>query len=143
MEREQERYSRAAILYAQSLTLFHALDDSYGAARCLDGLASVACALNAHGRAARLAGAAAALRESLGTPLPPIDRVVVEHDMARARAQLGDAAFAAAWAAGMALPVHQAISEALDGQDCIEPECDLQIPENAQGQVDTEPRDLR
>ena len=37
-----------------------------------------------------------------------------QRNIAAARAQLGESAFAAAWAAGRALPLEQAIAEALE-----------------------------
>jgi tetratricopeptide (TPR) repeat protein len=64
-------------------------------------------------QAARLFGAAEALRAALGAPLPPAERAAYEHDVAATRAQLDAAAFAAAWADGRALPLHQAIADAL------------------------------
>ncbi|MFF3086151.1 BTAD domain-containing putative transcriptional regulator [Streptomyces nojiriensis] len=54
--------------------------------------------------AAALLGTAAALRESLGTPLPPAERHDVDRATARLRARLGDDAFATAFAHGRALP---------------------------------------
>ncbi|MFE5804890.1 hypothetical protein [Streptomyces sp. NPDC056491] len=54
--------------------------------------------------AAALLGTAAALRESLGTPLHPAERHDVDRAEARLRAALGEEAFAAALAHGRALP---------------------------------------
>ncbi|MEV5824672.1 BTAD domain-containing putative transcriptional regulator [Spirillospora sp. NPDC052242] len=54
--------------------------------------------------AARLLGAAAALRAAVGAPLPDAERGDVDRITARARAALGDAAFAAEFAAGEADP---------------------------------------
>jgi hypothetical protein len=56
------------------------------------------------GLTARLLGAAAALREAAGMPLPPVYRKQYDHVVAIARTQLGDAAHTAAWAAGNKLP---------------------------------------
>ncbi len=53
--------------------------------------------------AARLFGAAAALRITAGMPLPPVFRTDYDHLMAMVRTQLGAAAFAAAWAEGNTL----------------------------------------
>ena len=64
-------------------------------------------------RAARLYGAAAALRERLGAAVVPWERPAHERDLAAVRAALGPAAFAAAWAAGAALPLEAAVAEAL------------------------------
>jgi tetratricopeptide (TPR) repeat protein len=77
-----------------------------------EGLAGVA-AQRQPARAARLFGAAEALRETIGAPLPPINRADYERDVAAARAQLHEDAFAAAWAAGRAMTLEQAIAEAL------------------------------
>ena len=66
-------------------------------------------------RAARLFGAAAALRESANFPLSPVMRADYERDLAVARTQLDVTTFAAAWAAGRALTLEQAITEALEG----------------------------
>ena len=62
-------------------------------------------------RAARLLGASAALREEIGTPLPPIVRTDHDHASNAAREALGEEAFEAAWAAGHAMSLEEAISE--------------------------------
>jgi hypothetical protein len=66
-------------------------------------------------RAARLFGAAEALHEAIGKPLPPFLRADYDRDVAAVHAQLDDATFDAAWAAGQALSLEQAIAEALAG----------------------------
>jgi hypothetical protein len=64
-------------------------------------------------RAARLWGAAEALRERLGAPLPPNDRAEYERDVAAVRQALGAERFAIAWVAGRSLTEEQAIAYAL------------------------------
>jgi hypothetical protein len=64
-------------------------------------------------RAARLGGAAQALRDAMGAPLTPADREAFAPVVAAARAALGDAAFTAGWEAGRGLPLEQAVREAL------------------------------
>ncbi len=64
------------------------------------------------GEAARLLGAAARIRERTGTLVPTRDRVAYERDVAATRATLGEEAFAAAWTAGEALPLKEAVAEA-------------------------------
>jgi predicted ATPase len=69
-------------------------------------------------RAARLGGAAAALREALGIPLSPLQpHLRADHELAMQalRAALGEEVFAAAWAAGRALPLEEAVAQALEG----------------------------
>jgi hypothetical protein len=76
----------------------------------LEGFAHVAGAEGDAERAARLFGAAEALREALGAPLPPVERAHYDRSVAATRAALGEEAFAAAWAEGRALSLEQAIA---------------------------------
>jgi hypothetical protein len=84
-------------------------------AESLEGLARLAGDGGRMERAARLLGAAEAIRDALGAPLPPVRRAEYEQCVAEARAALGEEALAAAWAQGKALSVDQAIADALDG----------------------------
>jgi non-specific serine/threonine protein kinase len=81
---------------------------------CLLGLAALAAQEGGPERAARLWGAAAALREAHGLHLPALLRARSEGYAAAARAQVGEAAFAAAWAAGRAMTLEQAVADALE-----------------------------
>jgi predicted ATPase/DNA-binding CsgD family transcriptional regulator len=58
----------------------------------------------------RLLAAAHSLRESLGTPSPQSEGEDVERHLAAARAQLGEARFAATWAEGCAMSLEQVVS---------------------------------
>jgi non-specific serine/threonine protein kinase len=64
-------------------------------------------------RAARLLGAAAALREQMGAPLGSQGRAHIERATAQARTTLGEDAWEAAFAAGRALSLEEATAEAL------------------------------
>jgi predicted ATPase len=64
-------------------------------------------------RAARLAGAAAALREAMGAPLPPAGRLDHDRALALIHAALGSARFATLHAEGRALPWRHAVVYAL------------------------------
>ena len=79
-------------------------------ASCLEGLAGVSLAQGASAWAARLWGTAAALREAIGTPLPPVERADYECSVASARVQLGEKAFAVAWAEGRTMTPEQAFA---------------------------------
>jgi PAS domain S-box-containing protein len=83
---------------------------------CLAGLGSAAALDEAPERAAQLWGAAEHLRVTLGCRPAPAARAAYERQLALARAQLGEAAFAAAWAAGEALSLEQAVAVALGEQ---------------------------
>jgi hypothetical protein len=65
-------------------------------------------------RAARLCGAAAVVRETLGAPIPSPERTELEEAVAPARAALGEEQWAAAFAAGRALTLEEAVAEALE-----------------------------
>jgi non-specific serine/threonine protein kinase len=68
-------------------------------------------------RATRLLGVATILLESVGTRLDPLDQVEYDHNVADARARLGDEAFATAWEQGRALTLDEAVSLAMgEGQ---------------------------
>jgi non-specific serine/threonine protein kinase len=105
-----------AALLRESLALRRQLGEPAGIAECLEGLAAVAAGRGdacGPARATPLLGAAAALRERLHTPLPAPDRARHEATVARARAALGDAAWAAAEATGRELPLEETIAAAL------------------------------
>jgi hypothetical protein len=103
----------ARALFLESLAIRRLRCARLGLVECLEGLAAVEGMIGCRERAARLFGAAAALRQSLGTPLPPADRP--EHDccVAALRAELGVAAFAAAWGAGERMMLETALGEAV------------------------------
>lgn len=110
---DQGAPDRAAARYRESLSLYRELQDRLGVARCLEGMAEIAGTCGDAGRAGRLCGAAAALRAAIGVQLPVGRRANVERTTAVARAALGEADFTAAWAAGQAMSLEQAIAEAL------------------------------
>jgi len=76
----------------------------------LEGLAVVAAAQGETTWAVRLLAAAAALRDSLGAPLPPVYGADYERCVAAARAQLGEQAFAVMWAEGRGMTWKQALA---------------------------------
>jgi predicted ATPase/DNA-binding CsgD family transcriptional regulator len=111
--RAQGEYAEAAALYAESLTLrWERVGDKVGIAGSLRGLASIAAHIGAYARAARLYGAAEAVREAIGAPVPR-HHPPSEEAIAKARADLGEAVFAAAWNEGRGLTLADAVAEAL------------------------------
>jgi len=109
---ERDTQNAAAAL-GESLALERAIGSKPGIARSLAGLAGVAGARGQPQRAARLFGTVAALLETIGADLEPADRVDYHRNVVSARAMLNAEAFAAAWAAGRALTLEQAVIEAL------------------------------
>ncbi|MGH2615017.1 MAG: ATP-binding protein, partial [Thermomicrobiales bacterium] len=106
--RDRGQYWEAAALYAEALTLHWDDGDSGRIASCLTGLGIVAALAGQGERAARLCGAAEALRETIGAPIPRY-RGQFERAIGAARTALGEQAFAAAWAAGRALSLVDAV----------------------------------
>jgi len=106
VEAYQGDLSTAHILYEESLSIArvgYKLDIASG----LEGLANVVAAQGELAWATRLWGAAEALRDTMGAPLPPLERPDYEHATATARTALGAEAFAAAWAAGKTMTLEQ------------------------------------
>jgi non-specific serine/threonine protein kinase len=110
--RDQRQDERALTLFAEGLTLFSDLGDRRMVALVLDGIAGLAGCWQQAERAARLFGAAAAVLQASGLPVEPAYRAAHERGVAATRASLGDEAFTAAWTAGAALPLDQAVAEA-------------------------------
>jgi non-specific serine/threonine protein kinase len=89
---------------------------AYGA-YCLESFAGLAGARAQGARAARLWGAAEALRANIGAPLPLDAHLLYEPSMAAARAQLGEAAWEATFAEGSAMSPEEAAAYALGEND--------------------------
>jgi predicted ATPase len=111
--RDQGDYTAARSLHEESLAICRELGDKLGIAYLLEGFVALAAAQGQPGRALRLAGAAAALREAIGAPLPPTYQAEFERHLETARQALGEEASATALAAGWAMTMEQAIEYAL------------------------------
>lgn len=116
MAREQGDATRATALCRESLTLFHAVADRAGVLECLATLALLAAEGGEQRRAALLGGAAAALRDVIGTALPPRVEAAHAHLVSVAPAGMDEPSFHAAWARGQALPLESVIAVALGGE---------------------------
>jgi len=106
----QGDYTTARALSVRSLTLASKVGDNRDIVLYLEGLADVVAAQGESTWAARLWGSAEALRETMGTPIWPIERARYERTVAAARASLGEKAFAAAWAEGRGMTPEQALA---------------------------------
>jgi predicted ATPase/transcriptional regulator with XRE-family HTH domain len=110
---DQADPDRAGAYFAESLVLRQDQAHRPGMTASLAGLARVAASTGSPERAARLLAAADALREAGGVTVPPDERVAGERLLESARADLGEAAFAAAWDAGRARPIDLIVAEAV------------------------------
>src|SRR6266508_3832761 len=110
----QGNYQQALARCQESLALNLEVGDRRGMVACLAGLAAVSAARGESVRAVQLCGAVAALLESLHTQLLALDADLYERNVTDVRAQLDEATFAAAWTAGRAMTLEQAIEHASD-----------------------------
>jgi tetratricopeptide (TPR) repeat protein len=108
------RHAEATGLYRETLPIWLELGHRGAAAHELESLAFIAGAQNRPAQAARLLGAAAALREVSGTAMSPPERGEYEQALAQLQAQIEPAAFVTAWAAGAALDLEQILAYALE-----------------------------
>jgi predicted ATPase/DNA-binding winged helix-turn-helix (wHTH) protein len=113
LAREQRDYSTAHSLYRESVKIFQELEHNRGVARLLEHFACSAAAQLEAERSLRLAGAAAALRQNIGAPLPPAEQAKLEAVLEPPRRALTETAGATAWLEGWALSVEKAVEEAL------------------------------
>jgi len=100
----------AAVHFRASLALYKVMVDKHGAAAALEGVANC---IQPAAVAARLFGAAHALRQAIGAPVPPVDQNEHEQWLNRVHATLGAPEFDVYWAEGGVLTYEQAITLAL------------------------------
>lgn len=109
--RDQRNFAEAQALFHESLCIFQQLEHKRGIARLLECLAGSAAAQSKPERSLRLAGAASAIRQSIGAPLTSDEQAKLETSLAPARKALSKGA--KAWLEGWAMPVEEAIEEGL------------------------------
>ena len=106
----QRDFSGGYDALSRSLRVNEAIGEPSGFSLVFDRFAVLASAQNQHARALHLAGAAAALRERVGTPPSPLVQRQIDRQLEAARTALGGVA-ALAWAAGRELSLAEAIAE--------------------------------
>lgn len=113
LAREQNDYAQAGSLYRRSMKMFQDLDQKRGIARLLECFTYLAAAQGEAERALRLAGAATALRQNVGVPLPSLEQKKLETALELSRRTLDNSSSAAAWLEGWNLLTAKAIEEAI------------------------------
>jgi len=105
----------AARAYEEALQLVRQLKNKVGAAIALFGTAGVAILRGQWARAARLFGAAEAVRKVIGHSDPQLKQLNFDYEdaVANLRTKLGDTAFEAAFSEGQAMSIEQSIEYAL------------------------------
>jgi non-specific serine/threonine protein kinase len=113
LARDQGDDARALALYREALELGRGHPGTRVVIEVIEAVGIVAVAAGEAARAVRLFGAADAQRDRLGLRYGvKADQTAVARAVAAARANLGEAAFAAAWAAGRELTPGRAVAEA-------------------------------
>jgi predicted ATPase/class 3 adenylate cyclase len=110
-------WNGAVARLGESLHIRREIGDKSGCAWCLERLAEVALAQGHAGKAGRLFGAAAALRESMRSVIDPVDQLPYDSSLNSLRMELGEERFAAALDEGRAMTLDQAVGYALEDQD--------------------------
>jgi non-specific serine/threonine protein kinase len=110
---QQGDHARATALLKERLVLAYQLKDRWNVPDAIEGLAWVAGGAGQADRAARLYAAGEALRQASGTELLGERHSRRKRRLSVLRAALGESRFAAAWAAGYALSLEDAIADAL------------------------------
>ncbi|MEV4996915.1 BTAD domain-containing putative transcriptional regulator [Streptomyces niveus] len=98
----------ARALHLEGFDTAYELGDPRAVALAVEGLAGAQAAAGRYGDSARLLGAAAAARASVGTPLPPAERRDVDRVTALAREALGATGFEAEFGRGELLNMTEA-----------------------------------
>ena len=106
-------FGAARPLLDESLEINRELGDQTAIAYLLEDYGGLAAAESKPERALQLTGFAAALRESIGAPLPPMEQARVDRMIAPAREALPETVATAEWEAGRTLGLEQAIKLAL------------------------------
>jgi hypothetical protein len=111
----------AGAYYHEALVNGRANGDLANMAFTIERIAGHAAARKQFERAGRLVGVAAALRRSVAAPSGVPQGELLEREIAPARQALGGAGFAAAVAAGEALPLEAGVAAALSMDDTPSP----------------------
>ena len=114
-EADQQRgqLDKAEEAIREALRISQDLDAPILATSCLENLAALQIDRHRTESAARLLAAAAAYRTEMALRTHPPEQNRLDHLIAAAREDLGPVRFAIAWVAGQAMPITQAIDEAL------------------------------
>ncbi len=109
-------FGSARPLLDESLAISRELGDQTAIAYLVEDYAGLAAAERKSTRALQLAGFAAALRESIGAPLPPSEQARVDRMLLPARQALEEAAASEAWESGRLLKLEQVVEMAFGSE---------------------------
>jgi len=114
IERYEGHYQQAKAMYKESIVEWKRIGHRAAIAHQLECFASIAKIEEQGQRAARLFGAAEALREKIDIPMTAVEHIEYEREVADLRAGMEEKVFTTAWAEGRAMTMDQAIDFALE-----------------------------
>jgi predicted ATPase len=116
--------------YQAALERFRDAGNPHWISVCLEGIGVALVALGQPLAAVRLQAAAETFRSASGAATVPLEPPLPQQMLDVACADLGEAAFSEAWAAGKTLTLKQAIGEALDAPPLLDKSPKLEPPDN-------------
>jgi predicted ATPase/class 3 adenylate cyclase len=114
IERREGQFDKAEAAYRGTILQWKRLGHRAAVAHQLESFAFVAQAREDRFKAARLYGAAEALRERIGIAMTPMEQSEYDVEIARLRAAMAEKDFADAWKDGRAMTLEQAVALALE-----------------------------
>jgi tetratricopeptide (TPR) repeat protein len=114
------RMEEARALLLEGIEVVRELGEPHPAAYALERSAALLAALGDPVRAARLCGAADALRTQIASPRSPNEREHLDQVLVGIQRSAGGKTFGEAWSAGLAIPYEQALDEALQALSALE-----------------------
>ena len=115
--RKQGRYQEAVTIYCETIHVWQELGGHAAIAHQLECFAFIAGVSRQNERAAKLLGAAEALRQSINSSMTPMERPEYDRAVAQFRQQMDEATFQSAWEGGRSLTMDEAIQFALSGAE--------------------------
>jgi predicted ATPase/transcriptional regulator with XRE-family HTH domain len=109
--RRQGEISQALARFMASLSAYQEVGAEWGVSLCLEGLAATVAEAGQATQAARLLGAAAAVRAPSAASRSPDEIAALEHLIGGLQSALGKENFRAHWTAGRVLTAEQAVAE--------------------------------
>jgi len=114
--RTQENYTEAIELYYQSLMIYRDLGDKWALAYLLEDMGILHSLLGESVLSIKLIAVAAALRDQIGSPLPPAEQEKMDRLLNNLESSITSAERDAAWEEGLNMQIEDAIELALNNQ---------------------------
>lgn len=114
MERLEGHHDKAASMYRETILEWQRLGHRAAVANQLECFAFIAKVHEQTERAAKLFGAAEALREKINIPMSEVEQVEYERETADLKANMDENEFASDWAQGRSMTMEQALQFALE-----------------------------